>query len=74
MPQLHLYLAEDLAERVRARAKARGVSVSRYLGDVVRRELGGGWPDGYFQTVPGGWLGDPLERPPQGALEEREAL
>lgn len=74
MPQLHMYLAEDVAARVRARAKARGVAVSRYLAELVRREVGGGWPEGYFETVAGGWVGDALERPPQGTLEDREAL
>lgn len=74
MPQLHMYLAEDVAARVRARAQARGVAVSRYLADLVRREVGAGWPKDFFEEVVGGWVGEALERPPQGAFEEREAL
>ena len=39
MPQLHAYVPERLAQRLRARARARGVPVSRLtmlaVGDVV---------------------------------------
>jgi hypothetical protein len=69
-----MYLAEDVAERVRARAQASGVAVSRYLADLVRREVGAGWPEGFFEEVVGGWAGEALDRSPQGAFEEREAL
>jgi hypothetical protein len=74
MPQLHLYVAEDVAARVRARAKARGLAVSKYLAELVRRDVGGGWPEGYFEGVVGAWAGEDLERAPQGAPEAREDL
>ena len=74
MPQLHLYVPEPLACSIRARAEARGLSVSRYLAEIVCREMGEGWPEGYFEDVVGRWEGDELERPPQGELEEREPL
>ena len=74
MPQLHLYVPDDVAERVKQRAEARGLSVSGFLGELVKRELGAGWPDGYFDQVVGGWDGEALERPEQGELEERDAL
>ena len=32
------------------------------------------WPDGYFETVFGGWQGEPLERPEQGEFEQRESF
>jgi hypothetical protein len=73
MPQLHTYVPKSLAERVAARAKARGVPVSRYLADLVRRDVELGWPDGYFERIAGGWNGAPLRRAPQGRLEDREA-
>ena len=73
MPQLHTYVPKSLAERVAARAKARGVPVSRYLADLIRRDVELGWPDGYFDRVVGGWKGAPLRRAPQGRLEDREA-
>lgn len=73
MPQLHLSVPEPIAEEVRRRAKAHGLTVSAYLAGVVRREVAGGWPEGYFDRVVGAWAG-PLERPPQGELEERDSL
>jgi hypothetical protein len=74
VPQLHLYVPKELAAEIARQARAHGVSVSRYLADLVRREVGGGWPGDYFEEVPGGWVGEPLERPDQGAYELREEL
>ena len=74
MPQLHLYLPEAAAKQVRQRARARRISVSRFLAELVSREIATGWPDGYFDRVVGGWQGKRLVRPPQPALEERETL
>lgn len=71
MPQLHLYVPEETAERLRQRAKSRNMSLSRYLAEVVQREVQSGWPEGYFEEVIGGWVGEPLERPEQLELEER---
>ena len=72
MPQLHLYVSDDLAAEIRHRAKARGLSTSRFLSELVRREVCREWPEGFFEKVPGKWQGKPLERPDQGAFEERE--
>jgi hypothetical protein len=58
MPQLHLYVPEDLAAKVREKAKARNLTVSRYLAEVVKREVGEGWPKGYFERVCGKWEGE----------------
>lgn len=72
MPQLYTYVPKSLAARVTARAKARGVAVSRYLADLIRQDVELGWPDGYFDRVAGNWKGTPLRRAPQGRLEDRE--
>jgi len=74
MAQLHLYVSDDLATKIEQRARKRGLSVSRYLAEVVRREVVTEWPRGFFDTVVGGWVGEPLERPRQGKLEARENL
>jgi hypothetical protein len=74
MPQLHLYVPKELAKEIALRARSRGISVSRFLAELVRREVTVGWPEGYFDEVAGGWVGDPLERPDQGAYELREEL
>lgn len=74
MPQLHLYLQEEIASLVRQRARARRLTVSGYLAELVRREVASGWPEGFFDDVVGGWAGGPLRRPRQGRLEKRDAL
>ncbi len=74
MPQLHLYVSEDVASIVKRRARNRGMSLSKYLAELVRRDVGAGWPDGYFQAVVGGWKGEPLERASQGEFEHRDAI
>jgi hypothetical protein len=74
MPQLHCYISESLAAKVRQRAKGAGLSASRYLAELVKLEVGTEWPEGFFEEVVGGWQGEPLERPPQAQLEVRETL
>jgi post-segregation antitoxin (ccd killing protein) len=71
VPQLNLYVPEDTARLLRQRAKARGVSVSRYLASVVLREAADQWPAGYFRNAVGAWRGE-LKRPRQLPLEKRE--
>lgn len=70
--QLHFYVPDDFGEEIRRRASARGIPLSRYLVELIQRELGGGWPEGYFDEVLGQWQGEPLERPPRGELEQRD--
>jgi hypothetical protein len=74
MPQLHLYVPEPVARRVQERAEAAGLSTSRYLAELVQREVGSGWPTGYFERVVGGWHGEELSRPEQPVLEQRDEL
>jgi len=66
MPQLHIYVPDEVAETAKARAKAAGKSLSSYLSDLVVNEVAGEWPDGFFEEVAGGWRGEPLQRPKQG--------
>jgi hypothetical protein len=74
MAQLHLYLSDDLAEQVKERARSRGVTVSAYLADIVRRQMVDQWPEGFFSRVVGGWAGEPLSRPEQPPPEKREEI
>jgi hypothetical protein len=74
MPQLFLYVPDAVAERIRARARARNLSVSRYLAQLVVHEVEDDWPPGFFERAVGGWHGQSIERPPQGTFEEREPL
>jgi hypothetical protein len=74
MPQLNLYVNDELAERVRKAADEADLSVSRYLAELVQREIETEWPAGFFESVVGGWQGEPLERAPQGEYEARETF
>ena len=74
MPQLHLYVPEDLATKVREKAKARKMTISRYLAEVIKKEVGQGWPKGYFERVCGKWEGDFPELPRREAEELEEVF
>ena len=69
--QMHCYIPDAAADVIRKRAEARGISVSRYLAELVQREVGSGWPEGYFEAVVGKWQGEAPTRPAQGRLETR---
>ncbi|WP_287127923.1 hypothetical protein [Candidatus Cyanaurora vandensis] len=73
MAQVCFYLPDEEQQRLLQRATAQGLSLSKYMAQLVRREMKTGWPEGYFQHVLGSWQGD-LERPPQGDYEVREEL
>ena len=66
-------LPEDVLAEVRRRAETRGVTMNLVLTELVRRGASS-WPGGYFEEVVGGWKGEPLQRPPQGAQEVRDDL
>ena len=72
MAQLHCYVPEEIAQQAQRRATQSGLSLSRYLAELVKRDAGTGvvWPEDYFDIF-GKWEGAPLERPAQLPLEER---
>ena len=74
MTQLLIEVSEPIAEQLRRRAEAQGLTVSQYLVNLLSRELSEEWPPEFFEEVVGGWQGGPLERPPQGTYEHRERL
>jgi hypothetical protein len=72
MAQLHCYVPEEIAQQAQRRATQYGLSLSRYLAELVKRDAGAsaGWPEDYFDIF-GKWEGVPLERPAQLPLEDR---
>jgi len=72
MAQLHCYVPEEIAQQAQRRAAQSGLSLSRYLAELVKRDAGvsANWPEGYFDLF-GKWEGAPLERPAQLPLEDR---
>ncbi len=73
MAQLHFYVPEETAELLRKRAEQQNLSLSKYLAKIIQREVSGGWPAGYFETVFGS-LAEDFSRGEQPALEERLPL
>ncbi len=74
MPQLHLYLPKEIANEVKRRARAKRLSVSKYLGELVQSRLTDDWPTEFFARVVGGWQGAPLKRPAQLEFETRDEI
>jgi hypothetical protein len=74
MTHVELEIPDDVASKLRERAEKLGMSVPRYVAEIVRREVAAGWPARFFEDVVGGWKGTPLERPRLGEPEERDEL
>lgn len=74
MAQLHCYLPEKEAESLRRRAEEAGMSVSRYLAELARRDLVSDWPEDYFERLFDRDEIAPLERGSQGEFEPRTRL
>jgi hypothetical protein len=73
MAQLHFYIPDSIAEKIRDKAEKAHVSVSKYMAELARREVENDWPDGYFELF-GTWHGEELERPEQLSFEKRATL
>lgn len=74
MAQLHCYLPEEEAESLRHRAKRAGMSVSRYLAELARKDLVSEWPEGYFERLFSHDGIAPIKRGSQGDFEDRSSL
>jgi len=73
MAQLHFYIPDKVAEKVKAKADHAHLSVSKYISTLVKKEVSEEWPENYFELF-GKWEGDPLRRADQGDLEERASF
>jgi plasmid stability protein len=58
MSQLNVYVPDDLEAKVRKEAARRGLSVSAFVTELVRKEVSiNEWPPGFFELA-GSWVGD----------------
>jgi post-segregation antitoxin (ccd killing protein) len=73
MPQLHFYVPDEVAQLIQERAKAKNLSVSRFIAETMQREIHAGWPEGYFEKVVGEWQGE-FKEPEDLPLEARDPL
>jgi hypothetical protein len=75
MPQINLYVSDELEKRIRAEARRHHLSISAYVAGLLEKRIGNqkGWKEGFFTKVVGGWQGDvpEIER---GPPEQRESL
>lgn len=72
--QLHCYVPDDVADSLKRRAERAGMSVSRYLAELAKRDVSQAWPEGYFERVFGRGVIDPISRPAEGNFEQRLKL
>ena len=72
MSQLHFYVPDDIEAQIRQKAQSLHMPLSRYLADIVKRELAGQaqWPAGYFDLF-NQWQGEPMTRPEPLPVNER---
>lgn len=57
MPQLAIYIDEELAERLDKAVKASGKSKSKWVCDSIKSALQDQWPEGFFELA-GSWEDD----------------
>lgn len=74
MPQLHFYVPDDVAEMIKRRAAQANQPLSRYVAELVKREVGQGWPEGYFEAISRDAGAAPLTHEPSGLPEERRPI
>lgn len=48
MPQLSLYLDNKTLKAVESKAKARNISVSKYVKEAIEKDIHSNWPKDYF--------------------------
>ena len=73
MAQLHFYIPDSVADKIKLKAKHAHLPVSKYLAELVKREVVDQWPENYFDSF-GKWDGETLQRPIQGTFEAREKI
>jgi hypothetical protein len=65
----------DFAEFLAQRSEAASLVQTTLQQELLRQSVDeNGWPLDFFETVIGGWVGEPLERAEQGDYDVREPL
>lgn len=72
MPQLHLSVDKETAERLAAEAKRRNLSLSKYLAVLVEAGAPRCWPQGYLDAVLGSCRGLGLAESDDPAIDDIE--
>ncbi|MDR3336292.1 MAG: hypothetical protein LBT16_03710 [Treponema sp.] len=69
MPQISLYIDEDTLQNVEKRAKQENISVSKWVGERIKKSIHDEYPEGFFELF-GSLKNTPFERPVQGKFED----
>jgi hypothetical protein len=69
MPQISLYIDEDTLRKVEKRAKQDNTSVSKWVGNSIKKSMTDEYPEGFFELF-GALKEIPFERPPQGKFAD----
>jgi len=62
MPQVCLYLDDEVREMTKIRAKERGSSVSSYVNEILKTEYENRVPEELIKRL-GSWEDDPMKEP-----------
>ncbi len=73
MSQLHCYVPDDVAKKLQEKAEQAHLPVSKYLAQLIERDVKNQWPENYFELL-GNWQGELLKRPIQGDYENRTSF
>jgi hypothetical protein len=69
MPQISLYVDEITLEKVEKRAKQDNTSVSKWVGERIKKSIGDEYPNGFFELF-GSLKNIDFDRPEQGKFED----
>ena len=74
MAQLHFYVPDALAKQIKARAAQAKMPISRYVAELVKRDVGLGWPKDYFKRISSRTSAAAIVHEPSGPPEDRQPL
>jgi hypothetical protein len=57
MPQLAIYIDNELSKELKKAIKASGKSRSKWVTDLIKAKLNNNWPEGFFKLA-GSWKGE----------------
>lgn len=69
MPQLSLYIDQETLAKIEGRARARRLSISKYVANTLKKHCSDDWPEG-FRELCGALRDDDSFRRPDDELPE----
>ena len=63
MPQLSLYIDQELYMEIKTIAEKKNTSISRVVNGMIKENLDNSWPEGFLDFYYGAMKDDPIEEP-----------